>query len=167
MHPALAQQGAWQTPIAISLGNQPVTAVHMMHVYNGVEGKVLIIPTQTAAAQNCPGGMDLASDFATLWTPPAATAIPGSPGTFVSVPHCRTYMFCEGHCALADGRVLTARVSARVLSGIQGLRTRAFAAAAPSRLRKSVSGERTSGRSTASQTARTAQPSPAGAVRTR
>ena len=105
---AVAQQGSCETPWFYfgndPAGNDAIVAVHLIHVFDGTTGKVLPITSQTLAEQNCAPGTTHASDLAKLWTFPTGGA-PG-PGTFEAVPLCRTYMFCEGHSALADGRIL-------------------------------------------------------------
>jgi hypothetical protein len=43
-----------------------------------------------------------------FWTPPSGPSGPGNPGNFLRVTMCRTRLYCSGHSALADGRILLA-----------------------------------------------------------
>src|SRR5262245_34291361 len=105
----MAQQGTWEfPPFAFgSLALPAIEAIHLVHTYdpNAGTGRIIGIPGTT---QRCgqPEGQPPTSDLVRYWTPPPPTSPEGSPGTFEAAPLCRTFMFCEGHCALADGRIL-------------------------------------------------------------
>lgn len=111
---AWAQQGAWELP-AFPLGDltnptlEPIVAVHLVHVFDGTQGRVIGITYESQALDNCGGGANGgtdASDRVLLWTPPPIGSPPGYPGTFEAAPLCRTFLFCGGHTHLADGRAL-------------------------------------------------------------
>jgi galactose oxidase len=93
------QQGAWEDPFDFGdTSHDDVPAVSLIHIFDGYEGKIF------AQTQLIPGSC-LSGD-ARLWTPPAMGSTSGDPGTFEAVPFCDTYVFCGGHCAMADGRIL-------------------------------------------------------------
>jgi hypothetical protein len=103
--PALAHaqsppQGAWED--AFNFGDAThdnVPAVSLIHVFDGYAGKIFA-QTQVIPAGTCYSG------HARLWVPPPMGSSAGDPGTFEAVPFCDTYVFCGGHCAMADGRIL-------------------------------------------------------------
>ena len=93
---AIAQQVAWETPFWWGndlQGADKTVAVNLIHFYNGDN---TIMKALSLSFEN---------PDSRLWTPPAVGSLPGSPGLFEpdDVP---SYLFCGGHSALADGRVL-------------------------------------------------------------
>lgn len=99
---SMAQQGEWEQDF-LYFGNDPqgadaIVAVHLIHLHTG---KVLAITYGPPHDCNYPGG---GRNY--LWTPPPPNS-PGNSGQFQSLPNCHNYMFCAGHSAMADGRILT------------------------------------------------------------
>jgi hypothetical protein len=82
-----------------------IVAIHLIHVYDPYtgSGKVIAINRYHYVLPPSP----CYAPEVRYWTPPAANAPPGFPGTFESIPNWRTDVFCSGHSALADGRILT------------------------------------------------------------
>ena len=98
---ALAQQGVWEEP-PFNFGpsqEDRIMAIHLIHVHYFGTGKVVAITYEQAP--NCISGRTR------LWTPPPFGGPPGYSGVFASIPNCRNWLFCAGHSALADGRILT------------------------------------------------------------
>lgn len=98
-------QGAWEP--SFQLGTAPsfedkVRAVHMIHVFDGTTGRILVLPDHSQSQASC-GETAPRSDMAKLWTPSSTS---GAIGSIVSVPLCRSSLFCSGHSAMADGRIL-------------------------------------------------------------
>jgi hypothetical protein len=70
----------------------------MIHVYDPYTGTGKVIAFDREDPYYC------LTPTALYWMP---SATPGSPGTFESIPNNNTDMFCAGHAALPDGRILT------------------------------------------------------------
>ena len=88
---ALAQQGAWETQFDFGpLGGPATIAVNLIHVWDGQTTKVLALSYESLDSR--------------LWTP-APASLPGDPGVYENAD-VNSYLFCGGHSALADGRIL-------------------------------------------------------------
>jgi len=91
---AFAQQGAWEVPF--DFGPSPserTRAINLVHVWDGQTMKVL--------------AMSYDSPDSRLWTPPPAGSPAGFSGIFEEA-NVASYLFCGGHSAMADGRILHA-----------------------------------------------------------
>ncbi|HRQ72878.1 MAG TPA: hypothetical protein PLU35_07615 [Phycisphaerales bacterium] len=94
----LAQDGLWEQWFWFgnsSNGSDATRAINLIHLWDGSTAKVL------ALSQYLPDS-DLESR---LWTPPPVGSEPQDPGVFEDAT-IDASMFCGGHSALADGRVL-------------------------------------------------------------
>ena len=88
--------GTWETPL-FDFGPSAldkIVAIHLIHLHTG---EFLALD----------GGQDVpfSTPKARLWTPPAIGVT--GPGTFLAVPNNRTRLWCCGHCARPDGKILT------------------------------------------------------------
>ena len=102
---ALGRQGAWEPYFAFGdMTHEPTVAVHLIHVFDGTTGKVIAITSENTHHDGCGYPALVTSWNARLWTPPAPNS--SGPGSYETVPMCLNYLFCGGHCSLADGRKL-------------------------------------------------------------
>jgi hypothetical protein len=102
--PTLAQQGVWEDWFHWGndqlSGSDRTRAVHLVHVWDGQTPKMLSISYGATDVHN------------RLWTPPVGGAW-GAAGSFTDIPipasYPQTKLFCGGHAAMADGRILWGR----------------------------------------------------------
>ncbi len=112
---ALAQQGQWEewfpfgAPFDPTAPLLPIAPVHLIHLHTGEVVAITLVyyPTPPATPDPCePSCPEACVGKSYLWTPPPPDS-PGNPGQFQNIPNCRNFLFCCGHSALADGRILT------------------------------------------------------------